>query len=99
MHRSGAKMEWRVTVDMVTPGRTYGEKGAEQMKFETWFVQQHGKRPSKKPSFELRAEFSKLEVKLWEARKLVLDCERWDAQYQSARDTWNISDGYKERIK
>jgi len=25
-------MEGRVTVDMVTPGRTYGEKGVEQMK-------------------------------------------------------------------
>jgi hypothetical protein len=99
MHRSGAKMEGRVTVDMVTPGRTYGEKGAEQMKFDTWYVRQFGKRPSKKPSWELDAEVSRLEGLLWDARALMRECQNWDAQHLSAGYAWDIQDKDKERSK
>jgi hypothetical protein len=39
MHRRGAKMEWRVTVDMVTPGRPYGTKGVEKMSIKTFITE------------------------------------------------------------
>ena len=62
------------------------------MKFDTWYVQQFGKRPSKNPSYELQEKVRDLESMLWCARDLRDQCERWDAQYQSAGYAWKMED-------
>jgi len=66
------------------------------MKFEAYFVRLHGRRPSKKPIYELREQVRDLESAMWCARDLRDQCEQWDAQYKSASDAWKIEDKDKE---
>lgn len=65
------------------------------MKFDTWFKQQFGKRPSKEPTCELEIKVRDLGLELGAARELLNECNRYDYQYQSALYAWKIQDSDK----
>ena len=61
-------------------------------KFDAWFVQQHGKRPSRELMLDLLKRQSDTQYAADRAFILTRDCQRWDAQYKSASYAWNIKD-------
>ena len=59
--------------------------------FVRWFEEQHGKRPSNKPTDELMADRnSKLSVAS-NAERLVEACELWDMKQTSALYAWQAA--------
>lgn len=61
--------------------------------FMEWFVAQHGKRPSEKPSFDLRSEWINARDLAERTRSLYEQCERYDAQLTSAKYAKNAFSG------
>ena len=57
--------------------------------FQSWFEEQHGKRPSMLPLIELRAEVSRAKVLLSEKQELFDKCKDWDNMANSALYAWN----------
>lgn len=58
------------------------------MDFETWFVEQHGPRPSAKAIFDLQKEQADYERRARLAKDELLACVLWEAQMKSAQYAW-----------
>jgi hypothetical protein len=65
------------------------------MKFDTWFKQQHGKRPSKKSAVALRDEMELSKRLAYKAEVLYLTCLQWDRMRTSALYAWQVKDSDK----
>lgn len=61
------------------------------MKFDEWFVAQHGKRPSKKSLDELMRERNEFASRADEARRLAEACDLWEKRRTSALWAWQAS--------
>ena len=59
--------------------------------FDDWFAEQHGKRPSKVPTMILLRDVVQAQNALAKARKLLNDCDRYDAMRTSALYAWQAA--------
>ena len=59
--------------------------------FLTWFIEQHGDRPSNKPTHELIEDKNNKVVVAENARRLVAACDLWDEKKTSALYAWQAS--------
>ena len=66
------------------------------MKFEKWFAEQHGKRPSQKETAALALEISRIEDIADGQRRIWRECRDWDNERSSALYAWNIKDKDKK---
>jgi hypothetical protein len=62
------------------------------MKFEDWFIDQHGPRPSDKNIVQLVREANIAEAHAITTRLLVEDCRTWELRRTSALYAWQLSD-------
>ena len=66
------------------------------MKFDQWFIKQHGKRPSRESPEALGSAAMDAQLDFLEAQRMARDCNLWDEQYKSAMYAWNIKDKDKK---
>jgi hypothetical protein len=57
--------------------------------FDEWFIAQHGKPPSSKPSHELCTKVHKLVVELAQAERLLREQRDYESRKTSALYAWN----------
>lgn len=62
------------------------------MRFREWFENQFGERPSRKPQWELMAEFEDLQAKANMHQALLDSCIEWDKKATAAQYAWNIKE-------
>lgn len=63
----------------------------EKSEFKAWFVKQHGKRPSKKPTFELQADYRQAQDLQNKCLLLLEKCYTYDAMQTSALYAWQAA--------
>jgi hypothetical protein len=64
------------------------------MDFNKWFIQQFGKRKSRKPLYDLKLDAQIQDDKAYRARLLLEQVELWENQRQAARYAYNA---FKEK--
>lgn len=67
------------------------------MKFEDWFIKQHGPRPSDKSIVQLIREANIADTQATTTWLLAVDCRAWDYRFTSAHYAWNLTDKDKEK--
>ena len=63
----------------------------QDSEFRAWFVEQHGKRPSSAQIHQLQAEYMCVQEQLNTCRRLLEQCNDYDARETSALYAWKAA--------
>jgi hypothetical protein len=63
----------------------------EESEFLAWFVAQHGQRPSQSKTHELQAEYMRAQELLNTCRRLLEQCNDYDARETSSLYAWHAA--------
>lgn len=63
----------------------------KKSEFLAWFVAQHGQRPSQLPIDKLEAEYMQAKELLNTRRRLLAQCNDYDAKETSALYAWQVA--------
>ena len=66
-------------------------KRTQYSEFLAWFVEQHGQRPSHAQTHELHAEYTQALELLNTRRRLLAQCNEYDARETSALYAWQAA--------
>lgn len=66
---------------------------AKKSKFEKWFIEQHGKRPSSMEDCILEQDWLGKSLKEIVAKDLMVKTRQWDARHTSALYAWQAAKG------
>lgn len=63
----------------------------QESEFKTWFIEQHGRRPSPMQSHELQSQVMQADEAARKARRLLERCDEYDARETSALYAWRAA--------